>query len=153
MIWALLYALGVPLWLVIGGLLFALRAQSQAKKAPGVFPCKLRLVSGAHPGLKETWRLFPSYGRWVHDVLIVHSGLSLVLTEALPVVAQVGATSPADPQQVKRLGQHPVVVAVRLDNGAVVELAAGEDRDKLLAAFTRQSNEEPAAASPGAAPA
>jgi hypothetical protein len=153
MIWALLYLLGVPLWLVIGALLFALWARSQVKGAPGVFPCKVRLASGAFPGLKETWRPFASYGRWVHDVLIVHSGLSLVRSQALPVAAPVRAVMPADPGQVKRLGEHPVVLAVRLDNGAVVELAAEKDGDRLLTTFTRQGNEAQAVASTGTRPA
>ena len=45
MIWILLAALGVPIWLVVGGLLAALWNRRRVRRTPDAFPCKLRTLS------------------------------------------------------------------------------------------------------------
>ena len=83
MIWILLAALGVPLWLVVGALSGALWSRRQFRRAAGVFPCKVRIVSGPEgPG---KWTRSTAHARWIHDVLLVHVGLALVRFRALPV--------------------------------------------------------------------
>ena len=47
MIWILLAALGVPLWLIVGALTAGLLARRAFKRGLGVFPAKLRVVAGA----------------------------------------------------------------------------------------------------------
>jgi hypothetical protein len=136
MVLIILAVLGVPLWIVFGVLATVLWSRSQVKKAPGVFPCKVRLASGTFPGLKEKWPFLPSYAAWVHDVLIVRSGLALVRSQLLPVADLAGEVEPADPQQIKRLGENPQTISLRLDNGAVVEAAAAAaHEDMMLKAF------------------
>ena len=46
MIWALLVALGVPLWLVAGGLCAALISRRRVMRLPGTFTCKARCEPG-----------------------------------------------------------------------------------------------------------
>ena len=43
MLWATLALLGVPLWLVAGGLALMLWSRHRFKKQDGVFPTKMRL--------------------------------------------------------------------------------------------------------------
>ena len=43
MIWVLLAALGVPLWIVVGVLMGALWSRRRFKREPGAFAAKLRL--------------------------------------------------------------------------------------------------------------
>ena len=45
MIWVLLAALGVPIWLVVGGLVSALWNRRRVRRTPDAFPCKLRILS------------------------------------------------------------------------------------------------------------
>ena len=123
MIWATLALLGVPLWLIVGGLAASFWNRNRFKKQDGAFPTKLRLESGTAPGVSEKWPPLPAYALWVHDVLLVNKGLALVRTLPIGVEAPQRAAESADPEEVKRLGADPVLLRFRLDNGAVLEMA------------------------------
>ena len=131
MLWALLALLGVPLWLVAGGLGLTLWQRSKFKKKEGVFPTKMRLASGTAPGVSEKWPPMSSFALWVHDVLLVHKGLGLMSTFPLGVEAPEGSAESADPEEVKRLGDQPVLLRFRLDDGAVLEMAVPEESQKV----------------------
>ena len=49
-----LAALGVPLWMVVGALAAGLWSRRSFKRAPGVFPAKLRVTAGEVPGLETS---------------------------------------------------------------------------------------------------
>ncbi len=74
MIWALLAILGVPIWLIVGALTAAVISRRRFKAQPGVFRIKLRPVD------EDRWPRRTAYGRLVHDVLIVNSGIALIRT-------------------------------------------------------------------------
>jgi hypothetical protein len=128
-IWILLATLGVPLWLIFGALGGALWSRRKFRHASGVFPCKIRIVSGAEVSRK--WPRATAYARWVHDVLLVHAGLALVRFKALPV-AGVDAPITSAPD-VKLKGGDPVSIRLRLDDGSVAEVAAPEHARQALA--------------------
>ncbi len=130
MVAIVLALLGVPVWLVVGMLLGGLYTRRRYRRAPGVFRCKIRMLSGS-PGDDPSpgWGRAPAYGRWVHDVLVVGRGLALVRFAALPVAAVTSPPTKGDPTGVKGLGPAPVVVSLRLDDGSVIELAAAHDDD------------------------
>lgn len=123
MIWIILAALGVPIWLVVGAFGSSIWSRKRFQASPGVFKCKLRRESGAFPGLKDAWPRMPSYARWVHDVLIVHTGLALVRNNALPVVSVEVTSTSDDVPAPTRLGSHPAIIELRLDDSSVVMLA------------------------------
>lgn len=133
MIWIILAALGIPIWLVLGGLATTLVSRRSFKRRAGVFPVKLRVVSGEVATLKDSWPRRPGYARWVHDVLLVQHGLALLRTEALAVagVTHIGALRDGD--DIRGLGDAPVVVTLELDSGASVELAASSDLREVMA--------------------
>lgn len=136
MIWALLAILGVPLWLVVGALAASLWSRRQFRNTPGVFRAKVRLTSGTFDGLSESWPPVAAYARWVHDVLLVNKGLALVRTQPLPIAAAEGRVEEADPREIKRMGDHPILLQSRLDNGATIQLAApGEARSLACGPF------------------
>jgi hypothetical protein len=118
-----LAALGVPLWMVVGALAAGIWSRRSFKRAPGVFPAKLRVTAGEVPGLETSWPRRPVYARWVHDVLLVHRGLALVRNAALGVAQVTGPVRSGEPRSIPGLGSSPVVVALILDGGAEVELA------------------------------
>jgi hypothetical protein len=117
MIVILLALLGIPLWLLVGGLLATLVARRRRRRTPGMFLCKLRTTG---PEDDDGWPRTKSYACWAHDVLLVHHGLALVRYEALPV-ASVGG--PPIPSTAKGVGDRPVSLRLHLDDGRVIELA------------------------------
>lgn len=119
--------LGVPLWLIVGVLVFTFWTRRKFKKMEGVFPFKGRRESGLVPefGNKYSWR--SGYGRWVHDVLLVHKGLALVHTVPLGVNEMIGDPAPAGDEQVKRMGKEPMLLRLRLDNEAVLRLVVKKE--------------------------
>lgn len=119
MIWILLATLGVPIWLIVGALGAALWSRRRIRRVRGVFPCKVRVISG--PDHLGGWPRSTAHARWVHDVLIVHSGLALLRNRVLPV-AGVEASTARAPVDVQRAGA--VSIEVRLDDGTVAEIAA-----------------------------
>jgi hypothetical protein len=132
MAWILLAALGVPIWLVLGALGGALWSRSKFRHAPGVFPCKVRLVPGPQDSGK--WPRSTAYARWVHDVLLVHAGLALVRFRALPVMGVDGSISPTPGVKVK--GGGAVSIRVRLDDGTIADVAGpGSMREVLSGPF------------------
>ena len=60
MIWAVLLALGVPLWLCACGILILVFRNRGLQKRPGNVPCKFR------PTDKKRWT--SGHGVWVSDV-------------------------------------------------------------------------------------
>jgi hypothetical protein len=136
MVWILLAALGVPVWLVVGALAAGLWSRRAFKRAPGVFPAKLRVEAGEVPGFKTSWPRGAAYARWVHDVLLVHRGLALVRNNVLAVAGANGPLVVGGPEEITRLGPSPVVLSLTLDGGATVELAGrSEDRDAVVGPY------------------
>lgn len=128
MIWALLAILGVPIWLIVGALASVLWSRRKFRQTPGVFACKVRIVSGSDG--PEKWTRSTAYARWVHDVLLVHAGLGLVKYEALPVAGVDGPAPPAP--AVKLKGGDPVSIRLRLDDGSIAEVAGLTSMKDLL---------------------
>ncbi len=119
--------LGVPLWLVVGVLLLAFWSRRSFQKSPGVFTCRVREVptSGEQPG----WGRGKAFGRWVHDVLLLHSGLALIRYTAIPVA---GVEKPVALAEDTRFKGDAVSIQLRLDDGSVVEVAGPAEERKLL---------------------
>lgn len=121
MIWILLAALGIPIWMVVGALVASLLSRRSFKRRPGVFPAKLRVVAAESSTSATRWPRRVAYVRWVHDVLLVQKGLALARTEALPVVASGPSTQLSE--EIRGLGDAPVVMTLVLDDGTSVDLA------------------------------
>jgi hypothetical protein len=124
MTWAILAALGIPLWLLAVFLFLLIRSRSAVKKIPGSFACKARSVSGEVAGLRDQFPRYTDSAHWVHDVLIVHGGNPfLTRTVPLGIVDLVSQPEPPDKmaKHLKRM-EDPVSVRYRVDSGAVIEL-------------------------------
>lgn len=128
MIWIVLAALGVPIWLVVGALAGALWSRSKFRHGTEVFACKVRIVSAPEDSGK--WPRATTYARWVHDVLLVHAGLALVRVRVLPV-ADVDAPITSCPG-VKLKGGDPVSIRLRLDDGSLAEVATPAHAKHML---------------------
>lgn len=119
------------MWLVLGVLGLLLWQRHQFKQEPDVFETKIRLESGASEDFKEKWPRLSGYGRWVHDVLLVHDGLGLRTNTPVPVAALEGPLEASVADDAKRLGDHPVVYRLRLDDGATLLMAVPAEAGTL----------------------
>jgi hypothetical protein len=101
MIWALLAILGVPIWLVVGGLVGALLLRRRNRSRPGVVRMKLRPVDA------DRWPRRASYGRVVRDVLVLHTGLALLRCDVRGVAEAFERTDlgPVPPFALPRVSQ------------------------------------------------
>ena len=143
MVWALLAILGVPVWLVLGGLGFALWSRHRFKNYPGTFRLKLRKESGTYDGVGDKWPRPASYAHWVHDVLLVHKGLGLIPTTPIGVAAMEDSGQSANPGTVKGLGDAPTILRFRLDDESVIQMAVpGDALEAAQGPFTVGKAEE-----------
>jgi hypothetical protein len=127
--WALVVAGGL-----LGGLLWpAWRDRRDFVRVPGTFRCRVRLRSAALPGFPSRWTRLPRHARWVHDVLVVRSGLLRPRLHVLPVHVAEGELVELDRLRVRGLGPRPVSVRILLDDGAAVEVASTAADQALLA--------------------
>jgi hypothetical protein len=141
MLIALLAILGVDLIVVVVLLAFVLSRKRWVMRQPGAFRGAIRVASGEIDGLRPKW--VRGYGRWVRDVLVWTKAPLLFRNEIL-VTDRLDEQRPARPDEVKRLGDHPVVVRVGVGS-ATAEVAA---RDLALGPY-RTSVEAAVVAQPG----
>lgn len=129
MIWALLALLGVPIWLVVGFLTGALVSRRRFQAQDGVF-----VLSFREHGVTN-WPRRVGHGRYVHDVLLVNSGLALVRT----TIHVVEVAEPFDPDQPPTKLDRPVAWTLTLDDGRRIDIAVSAD-DAALLPITDASN-------------
>ena len=128
MLIALLAVLGVDLIVLVVLLAFVLSRRRWVAHQPGAFQGAIRVASGEIDGLGPKWRR--GYGRWVRDVLVWTKAPFLFRNE-LVAIESLDGQRPARPDEIKRLGDHPVVARLRTRN-ATLDLAAREDDGELL---------------------
>ena len=124
MVIAILSLLGVPLWLMIGWLAAGFWHRRQNKLLPGVFDFKVRMVSGSYRHVDDSLKGRPGMALWAHDVIICEKGFLIPRNLHFKVADGIQPPQPADPDKIKHLGDTPVTMQFRLDNGAVIEVAA-----------------------------
>jgi hypothetical protein len=130
---------GVGTAVLIVTLLLAVAARQHRRairRDEGVFACKLRTSSGAVPGLRSTFPQAAWYATWVRDVLLIRSGFALSRVRPFEVVTAGYRLYDGDPADAPRLGAYPLVLSVRLEDGARIDVAAARrDREKLMQPF------------------
>jgi hypothetical protein len=76
------------------------------------------------------------FARWVHYVLVIHRGLALGRSNARGVGRATGSLVAGHPDEVRELGEEPLLLTLILDGGASVQLAApSDDRDAMVGPF------------------
>jgi hypothetical protein len=131
MLIALLAVLGVNLIVLVLLLGSVLSRKRWVSQQSGAFHGAIRLTEGKFEHIAPKWRR--GYGRWVRDVFVWTKGPFLFRNELLPVDG-VGDQHTAAPGEIKRLGDDPTVVRLKL-RGASVEVATGDDTERLLGPF------------------
>ena len=138
MIWAILAALGVPLWLCALGILMLVVQNRRLRKRYGDIPVRVR-----RPGKKGWTR---GHAIWVSNVF-AWRGSPAAWDEDLLQVSKVTPRD-ADPQErkkLRRLGEHPAIATLALSDGETLDVAAGsEQRVALLGPFAATEQVQPA---------
>jgi hypothetical protein len=142
MLIALLAVLGVDLIVVVALLAFVLSRKRWVKRQPHSFHGVIRVSRGEVDGLRPKWGR--GYGRWVSDVLVWTKAPFLFRNEFVAAGALDGRR-PARPDEVKRLGDHPIVIQLRASDATVEVAAPGDESELLLGPFAK-----PVAAAAGA---
>ena len=144
MLIAVLALLGVDLIVIVALLAVVLGRKRWVARQAGAFRGAIRVSAGEIDGIGSTWRR--GYGRWVRHVLVWTKSPFLFRNELVPADRMDGPRS-ARPDEVKRLGDRPVVV--RFASGsAVVEVAAAATSRELLRAVDGQRADAAPAVTP-----
>jgi hypothetical protein len=128
MLIALLAVIGVDLIVIVVLLAFAISRRRWVKRRPGAFEGAIRVADGELDGLGPKWQR--GYGRWVREVLVWTKAPFLFRNELVPADGLAGER-PAGPDEVKRLGDGPVVIELATGPATVEIAASGEQRDLL----------------------
>lgn len=138
MIWAILVALGVPLWLCALGILTLVVQNRRLRKRYGDIPVRVR-----RPGRKRWAR---GHAIWVSDVF-AWRGSPAAWDEDLLQVSEVTLrdANPEERKKLRRLGEHPAIATLALPEGEALDVAAGsEQRVALLGPFAATEQVPPA---------
>jgi hypothetical protein len=132
MLIALLAILGVNLIVIVALLASVLSRKRWVKRQPGSFRGAIRVSSGEIDGLRPKWAR--GYGRWVRDVL-VWTKAPFFFRNELVTADGLDQQRPAGPDEVKRLGDHPVIVQLRSDSATVDVAAHDKESERLLGPY------------------
>jgi hypothetical protein len=121
---------------VLTGAILSRRQRRRLEATGDVFACRVRLVAGWPPGWSRRWDRAKAHGVWVHDVLVLQRGRWFPRVVALAVRLPEDSIRVVDRGQFRRLGLNPVVIDLRLDDGALLTVAAGQwHRTELAGPF------------------
>jgi hypothetical protein len=137
MLIALLAVLGVDLIAIVVVLAFVISRKRWVMRQPGAFRGAIRVASGEIDGLAPKW--VRGYGRWVRDVL-VWTKAPFLFRNLIVATDGVEEQRPARPDEIKRLGDEPVVLRVRVGS-AFAEIAARHEDRELVRGPERKSAE------------
>ena len=130
--------LGVPVWILLGWLAGGLWHRHEIKNLPGLFKTKVRMVSGTYRHTGNSFPRMAGNAIWAHDILIYEKGLLIPRTMHYEIKDAVQPAQPADPDKIKGLGDSPITMQFRLDEGAVIEVVArGEDKESAQEPFIK----------------
>ena len=108
------------------------RHRRRLSRAGAAFRCRIWSLAGFRLGRNRS-SLGKARAVWVHDVLIVQQGWLFPQLLVMPVRLPEDSMRFAAPGEATGLGRIPLVMELRLDDGALVAVAAA-NRDRILLA-------------------
>jgi hypothetical protein len=132
MLVALLAVLGVNLIVIVAMMALVISRKRWVRGQPGAFAGRIRAADGEIDGVGPKWRR--GYGRWVRHVLVWNKTPFLFRNEFMAVEALATERS-ASPEELKRLGDDPVVIELTTGMATIELAASGEDRELLLGPY------------------
>jgi hypothetical protein len=129
MLIALLAVLGVDLIVLVALVALLVWRKRWVMRRPGAFRGAIRVSHGGLDGLTPRWKR--GYGRWVRDVLVWTKAPFLFRNELVATDDLIEQRYPP-PEEIKRLGDRPALIQLRVGDSAI-EVAAHADDMELLA--------------------
>ena len=125
MIWAVLVAVGVPLWLCAVAILTLVYRNRTLRRRPGNVPVRVRRAG------KRRWA--PAHGIWTHDVFAFR-GSPAAWQEGLVWVVAASTREPTtdERRRLHRIGSDPVVATFTASEGERLEVAARREHEHVL---------------------
>jgi hypothetical protein len=117
--------------MLVGMLILIFWNSRRVKNQPGSFPVKVRHETDLDSYEKSKWPRRVSYAQWVHDVLILRKGPGMMLTIPYGIKGVDGSPQDADLEEVKGLGDHPIVIRALLDDNSILVVAVRKLRPEL----------------------
>lgn len=116
MVWVILAALGVPLWLCAIALLTLVFRNRSLRKRPGNVPVRVRRAAG---------RARAGHAVWISDVF-VWRGSPAAWKEELEQVSSASLRPANDDErgELHRIGDDPVIASLTLVDGGTIQVAA-----------------------------
>ena len=108
------------------------RHRRRLSRAGATFRCRVWSLAGFRTGRNRS-TLTRARAVWVHDVLLVQHGWLFSRLLALPVRLPEDSMRFAAPGEATGFGRIPLVMELRLDDGALIAVAAA-NRDRTLLA-------------------
>lgn len=129
MIWAILAALGVPLWLCALGIFTVILQNRKLRKRYGDIAVRVRRPE------KKRWTR--GHAIWVSDVFAWRGSPAAWNEDLLQVSsATLRAADPEERNKLHRLGAEPAIATLAVAEGETLEVAAApEQRSALLGPF------------------
>jgi len=125
MIWAILAALGVPLWLCAAGIFMLLFNNRRLRKRYGDVPVRVRRPE------KKRWTR--GHAVWVSDVFAWRGSPAAWAEELLVVRAATARDADREERKsLRRLSKTPVIVTLTVADGEPVEVAAAREQGSAL---------------------
>jgi hypothetical protein len=109
------------------------RQRRRLSLAGATFPCQIWWLAGSAVGRGDRSGIRRAKAVWVHDVLLVQQGRLFPRLLALAVRLPEDSIRFAAHGEATRLGHTPLVLELRLDDGALVAVAAASRHRTLLA--------------------
>jgi hypothetical protein len=130
----LLAVLSACVAFLAGGIVVGWRERAAFGRTDGAFFCKLRAANGSPwiTGVPARWTRRRSRAVWVHDVLVVHGGLFRPRTLAVPARIPEEPIRYVSDKSIRGLGDTPLVLRLRLDDGDLIDIAANDAHRTLL---------------------
>jgi hypothetical protein len=134
MIWAILAILGVPLWVIAGGIAYMVLLNRHLRHRKGDMPVRARYASG------KRWRR--GHALWVGDVFAYRSSPSS-WSESLDRVGSATLRElTAEEAHALRRVDDPMVAVLSTDGQTIEVSAAGSQKDALLGPFAAMGREK-----------
>ncbi len=141
MLITLLAVLGVDLNVLVAFAAFVLGRKRWVTRQPGAFRGISRVDGGEIEGLRSNRG--HGYGHWVRDILVWTKAPFLFRNELVPTDG-LALQRPARADEVKRLGDHPIVIQLRVGRATAEVAANGDDRDPILGPYGEPRGDAPA---------
>src|SRR4051794_31231220 len=124
---------GAVLLLLVGACLSTLSTRRTIARTPETFRCKLQRTGRRAAKGSRGWPRTASRGKWVHDSLVLTSGMIRSQVQTLPVRFAEGSLDVIPALRIRGLGHEPLVLALQLDDGTQALLAAPRSAAPVLA--------------------